>query len=134
MHRVQHTPKVIPTDKTLFTPINQVLSIWPEPKLVYIRPNSKLVKAIEGFRVLLCKAHKDPTKCKQLVTGNPHFIGIMDASKEGTGGVVVGKGEVCVPTVFRLKWPKDIQEMVCIQENPDGPIANSDLELAGLLI
>ena len=58
----------------------------------------------------------------------------MDAAKEGTGGVVVGKGDACIPTVFHLEWPKDIQDMMCTQENPDGPITNSDLELAGLLI
>ena len=48
-------------------------------------------------------------KYKQLVTGDPHFIGIMDAAKEGTGGVVVGKGDACVPTVFCYKCPQDIQ-------------------------
>ena len=71
--------------------------------MVYIRPNSELHKAIEGFRALLRKAHKEPTKCKQLVTGDPHFKGIMDVAKEGTGGVVVGKGGACIPTVFCLE-------------------------------
>ena len=58
----------------------------------------------------------------------------MDAAKENTGGVVVGKGDTCVPTVLSLEWPKDIQDIVCTQENSDGPITNSDLELTGLLI
>ena len=120
--------------KALFTPINNVLGIRPEPKLVFIRSNSEMQKSIEGFRVLLGEAHKEPTKFKQLVTGDPHFVGIMDAAKEGTRGVVVCKWDACVPTVFRLEWPKDIQDMVCTQENPNGPITNSDLELPGLLI
>ena len=120
--------------KALFIPINKVLGIWPEPQLVFIKPNSELQKSIEGFRVLLHEAHKEPSKCKQLVTGDPHFLGIMDAVKEGMGGVVVGEGDACTPTVFRLEWPKDIHDMVCMQENPDRPITNSDLELIGLLI
>ena len=39
-----------------------------------------------------------------------------------------------MPAVFRYKWPKDIQDMVCTQDNPKGPATNLDLELAGLLI
>ena len=71
------------------TPINQLLGIPPGPKLIFVRPNRKLQIAIDGFHVLLRKDHQEPTKCKQLVTGDPHFIGIVDAVKEGTGGVIV---------------------------------------------
>ena len=56
----------------------------------------------------------------------------MDAAKEGTGGVVVGAGDACVPTVFRYEWPQGIPNMVCTQDNPMGPITNSVLKLAGL--
>ena len=70
----------------------------------------------------------------ELVTGDPDLMDIMDAAKEGTGGVVMGKGDAYVQKVFRLKCPKDIQNVVCTQENPDRPITNSDLELPGLLI
>ena len=91
-----------PHGQSSLPPINKVLGIRPEPKLVFIRPNSELQKSIKGFRVLLPKAHKEPAKCKQLVTGNPHFVGIMDVAKESTDGVVVGKGDACVPTVFCL--------------------------------
>ena len=59
-------------------------------------------------------------KCKELVTGNPNFIGITDEAKEGKGGVVVDEGDTCVPTVFHYKWPQDIQDMVCTQDNPSG--------------
>ena len=87
--------------------------------------------SIKGFKGLLGSAHKEPTKFKELVTGDPHF---MDAAKEGTGSIVVGEGDACVPTVFRYKWPHDIQDMVFTEDNPSGPITNSDLKLAGLLI
>ena len=115
-------------------PINKILGIRPEPMLVFLRPKNELRIAIDGFRVFLHEAHKEPTKSKQLFAGNPHFIGIIDAAKEGTWGVVIGEGDVCVTTVVRYKWPKDIQDMVCTYENPKGPITNLDLELAGLLI
>ena len=39
-----------------------------------------------------------------------------------------------VPTVFHLEWPQDIQDLVCTEDNPDGPVTNSDLEMAGILL
>ena len=51
--KVQHASKGIPTVRALFPQINQVLVIWTEHKLVYIRSNSELYKAVEGFCILL---------------------------------------------------------------------------------
>ena len=62
------------------------------------------------------------------------FCRYRGCSERRHRGVVVGKGNACVPTVFHLECPQDVQDMVCTQENPNGPITNSDLELAGLLI
>ena len=58
----------------------------------------------------------------------------MDAVKEGTGGVVVGEKDACVPTVVHLEFPQDAQDLVCTEDNPNGSITNSDLEIAGLLL
>ena len=58
----------------------------------------------------------------------------MDAAKEGTGGVMVGAGDVCALMVFRYEWLQGIQDMVCTHDNPSGQITNSALKLAGLLI
>ena len=66
--------------------INRVLDIRPEPKTVFIRKNSELEKSIAGFRIPMREAHKEPTKCKQLVTGDLDFVGITDAVKEGMRG------------------------------------------------
>ena len=46
--KVQHASKGIPAVKALFTPINQILGIRPEPPLVWVRPGSKLRTAIKG--------------------------------------------------------------------------------------
>ena len=42
------------------------------------------------------------------MTGDPDLIYIMDAAKEGPGGMVVGKIEVCLPIVFCLEWPPKV--------------------------
>jgi hypothetical protein len=130
--KVKHAAKGIPAAHGLFTEINRVVRV--EPKTVHIRENSNLHNVIRGLRTLLREAHKEPTKCKQLVAAHPDIIGIMDAAKEGTGGVVFGERDECVPTVFRLEWPKEVQQLVCTHDNPNGPITNSDLEMAGFLI
>lgn len=67
--------------------------------------------------------------------GNPHYVGVKDASIHGVGGIIVGDEKACVPTVFRVEWPEDIKEEV-LQTNSGrgGNITNSDLECAGLLL
>ena len=40
----------------------------------------------------------------------------------------------CVPTVFLLEWPQNVQDLVRTGENPEGLITNSDLEKGGLLL
>ena len=41
----------------------------------------------------------------------------------------MGEGKACIPTVFRLDWPNDINELF-----HKSNIKNSDLEMAGLLM
>jgi len=62
------------------------------------------------------------------------YVGIVDASSHGVGGVVFGKLSACTPTVFRWQWPKDIRSQLVSFKNPKGTITNSDLEMAGLLL
>jgi hypothetical protein len=73
-------------------------------------------------------------QCRELTCGWPDYIGIVDASSHGVGGVMVGELSGCVPTVFRWQWPEDIHTQVISFDNPAGNITNSDLEMAGLLI
>jgi hypothetical protein len=62
------------------------------------------------------------------------FIGVVDASSHGVGGVIIGELSECLPTVFRLQWPPDITANVKSEANPKGTITNSDLELLGLVL
>jgi hypothetical protein len=47
---------------------------------------------------------------------------------------VFGKLSACTPTVFRWQWPNDIRTQLISNENTEGTITNSDLEMAGLLL
>jgi hypothetical protein len=72
--------------------------------------------------------------CRDLVLGWPNYIGIVDASSHGVGGVVLGELSGIPPTVFRFQWPQDITDNLVLFTNPRGSITNSDLEMAGLLL
>ena len=75
-----------------------------------------------------------PTQCTELVSGTPDFIGIVDASTEGVGGIVVGENDEVHPTVFRYEWPEEVRALVISTKNPAGRITNSDLEMAGMFL
>jgi hypothetical protein len=76
----------------------------------------------------------EPTKCHELICSWPDYVGIVDASGHGVGGVIFGETLVCTPIVFRWEWPKDIKNNIKTSQNPKGKISNSDLEMAGLLM
>ena len=75
-----------------------------------------------------------PTYCKDLVAAWPDYIGIVDASSYGVGGVILGELSGLPPTVFRLQWPTNITNALVSFDNPKGSITNSDLEMASLLL
>ena len=83
---------------------------------------------------ILRESTSRPTRCRKLKVGWPDFIGVVDASSHGVGGVIIGELSECLPTVFKLQWPPDITANVKSKANPKGTITNSDLELAGLVL
>jgi hypothetical protein len=74
--------------------------------------------AVEGCRTLLRESTKEPTCCRQLVTGWPDYIGLVDASGHGAGGVVIGELLLCVPTIFRWQWLPDVTKNIKPATNP----------------
>jgi hypothetical protein len=131
--KIRHAFMCIPAGKGLLTPMNKLLRLRPE--MVNLHRNKKLLVALKDCRTLLREATKDPTRCKELVMGEPDFIGVKDASIYGVGGVIFGENQQCVPTVFRMEWPQWVREEV-LKTNAglEGRLTNSDLEMAGLLL
>ena len=86
--KLVHASQGIPAGRGLFQPFNQV--IQQHPKTVWLRKGSLLRNALVAWRELLRENQKEPTHVKELVEGPPDTIGIVDSSKEGVGGVVVG--------------------------------------------
>ena len=104
------------------------------PPYVYLQRNAAVLTKLEGCQTLLLESTKDPTRCRELVSGWPDYIGIVDASGHGVGGVVFGEINQCTPIVFCWEWPADIKQNLISSANPMGGITNSDLEMTGLLM
>ncbi len=82
----------------LLSPCNCVLAT--KPKVVWLNQNKQVFATLKGCRTLLQESMKDPTRCSELVAGWPDFVGIVDASSYGVGGVVLGELSECIPTEF----------------------------------
>ena len=130
--KIRHAFTCIPMGASLLSPCNRILKL--NPPYVFLNRNKQLLTAIEGCRTLLRESTKEPTRCKQLVAGWPDYIGFVDASGHGTGGVVIGELSPCVPTIFWWQWPPDVAKDIKTTENWSGHITNSDLEMAGLVL
>jgi hypothetical protein len=130
--KIRHAFTAIPAGKGLLSPCNRLLR--KQPPFVYLHRNAPLRTALQDIRTLLRESTTLPTKCTELVTAWPDFIGVKDASKHGVGGVILGERAACTPTVFRVEWPEDIRRDINAFDNPQGRLTNSDLEMAGLLL
>ena len=129
---VRHAFTALQEGRGLLSPCNWVMR--KRPPVVYLHKNGPLLEAISNIRTILQASTKRPTLCKDLVTGWPDYVGIVDASSYGVGGVVIGELSPIPPTVFRLQWPSDISADLVSFDNPKGCITNSELEMAGLLL
>ena len=132
LSKLQHAFLTVPAGRGLLSAFYVILT--KEPPMVYLHTNKNLLNAVKDCRTFLRDTIGSPTRCKNLVTGWPDYVGITDASGHGLGGVILGERKEVPPTVFRLEWPPDIKEMIVTDNNPNGTITNSDLEMAGLLM
>jgi hypothetical protein len=62
-----------------------------KPPIVFLHQNKALLSAITDCRTFLRESVSMPTRCANLVTGWPDYVGITDASGHGIGGVIIGK-------------------------------------------
>jgi len=130
--KLRHAFIALREGRGLLSPCNWV--IQRRPKVVYLHRNGALLEAMRDIRTILRTSTAHPTECKDLVAAWPDYIGIVDASSHGVGGVVLGERSGLPPTVFRLQWPREISNALVSFDNPKGSLTNSDLEMAGMLL
>jgi hypothetical protein len=130
--KLRHAAIGIPAGRGLFGPVNEALATPHE--WFNLSKSSGLRLALNDWRYLLRVANVEPTNCKELVPGDPGFIGYCDAAKRGMGGVWLSGTIEIEPFVWEVPFPKEIQDRLVSWSNPNGDITNSDLEMAAHLM
>ena len=114
------------------TQINKILQV--KPQIVRWETFPATNKTFGYWRALLKEAAREPKTAKELVMGDPKFLGWVYTSGEGTrGGWILGK-DAPEPKIWRLEWPKQLQARLIMPTNPGGGLDINDLEMAGKLL
>jgi len=132
LSKLQHAFLTIPAGRGLLSPFYTVLGI--RPRFVFLSRNPALLAAVVDCRTFLRDSVSTPTRCRNLVPAWPDYVGVTDASGHGVGGCIIGENKGVPPTIFRFQWPPEISNNIVSDDNPEGTISNSDLEMAGLLL
>ena len=127
MGKLQHAAIGIPAGKGLMTPLNHQLA--KQHSTVWFRKGTQERQALQLWKELITEAGREPTRAKELTPGEPNYVGLMDASRGGTGGVWLSGTTKISALVWRHEWPPEIQEAL-----DQGRITINDLEMAGKLL
>ena len=109
------------------TPLNHQLA--KEPKTVWFKKGTQARQALQLWKELISDAGSNPTLAKELIPGDPDYIGLMDSSRGGAGGVWLSGASKISATVWRVEWPAEIREALDQKR-----ITINDLEMAGKLL
>ena len=82
--KIQHAAIAIPTGKKSMMPINKILQV--KPQIVRWKDLPAAKQAFQDWRTLLKEAAREPMTAKELVMGDPKFLGWVYVSGEGVGG------------------------------------------------
>ncbi len=130
--KLWHAFLALPGGKGLLLPCNRLLQKCP--KVNYFYQNNALLSAIMDMWTILQGSTTQPTCFWELVAEWPDYVGVVDASSYGVGGVTIGKLSPCPPMVFCQQWPPNVTESVISDTNQGGKLTNLDLKLAWLVL
>jgi hypothetical protein len=128
--KLNHASIGLPSGRGLVAPLNNTLRGTDD--IIKITPSVK--QALLDWVTLLQRISSRPTSVLELTPDNPWFIGYVDASKQGVGGVWVSGTKTIQETVWKQEWPEAIQDAFVSAQNKKGTISISDLEMAGVLL
>jgi hypothetical protein len=128
--KLNHAAFGLPGGRGLFSPIYAAMRESPE----HIPITPILRSSLTDWIALVHQMSTRPTSVLELVPNTPNFIGYVDASGFGAGGVWLQGTTHIQPHVWRLPFPQDITDRLVSFKNKSGDITNSDLEMAGVLL
>ena len=104
--KIRHVVTAVPTGKKLMTPIKKILQV--KPQIVWWKDLPAENQAFRDWITLLKETAREPTTSKELVMGDPEFLGWVDSSVEGVGGVCLTGKDAPEPKIWRLKSPNKL--------------------------
>ena len=137
--KLQSMSLALPGARNIFSTMQNALVLSSKNR---ISLHKGVHQALEDFRWMHTNIASRPTRIAELVPLLPSAIGFHDASGLGAGGVVyptpdlspregINQGQ---PIVYQVQWPPEVTSKLITQDNPNGTITNSNLEIAGGLL
>jgi hypothetical protein len=100
------------------------------PKHINLGANLEVRAALEDLCTLLRILASRLTHVRELVLDMPQYVGYHDAAADRAGGVWFSLVNNMSPVVWQAAFLQDITSKVVSNDNPEGRLTNSDLELA----
>ena len=125
--KLRHASFAIPATKGLFSPCNEALQ--HDPKRINVATNLNLQQAFKDYRALLREVQSRPTSIYEIYPTLAKYLGYVDASSHGAGGVWFSGTMALQPIVWQVEWPPEIKTKYKNKE-----LSNSDLEMAALIL
>ena len=89
----------------------------------------------KNWRALIHLLQHRPSHVNKLIRHkDPSYQGFVDASKWGVGGVWFGGSQPLAPFVWFQDWEPSVQQQLISDDNPNGSLSISNLELCGILM
>jgi hypothetical protein len=113
---------------------NELKQALQNRRRVHLKPATK--SHIRDILALAGDLARRPTRLAELFPTHPaHGYGVCDAAKSGFGGSLFPSAALHTPPiVWREPLPTKLQDLLVSEENTQGSISNSDLELAGTIM
>ena len=128
--KLVHISTGLPNSRGLLSPLYKAVAQQQHPTPL----NKNLKQCLTDWKTLVTNIGSRPTSILELVPRDPNYIGFVDASGTGVGGVWTPGTSKIQPTVWRVQWPAEIQANLVSKTNPQGTISINDMETAGILL
>jgi len=135
--KLMHATIRIPNGQGLLSPLIATISTKGQSrgyKDRTVQLNSDTKQALIDWTTLLEMANRQPTLYADLVPAPANYGGYCNASRNSAGRVWFGLDRQLPPIIWRLEFPKEIQQQLISQDNPCGNISNLDLEMVRLIL
>ncbi len=125
----------IPLGKPLLGPVDKILANANIGNHSKIKVKGTLQEYARNWRALLYLMRSRPSHVRELIMHKEAaYQGLVDAAKFGAGGVWFSGTKNLAPFVWFYEWPEKVRQQLCTDNNKNGTITISDLELLGILM